>query len=67
VADCAGLAIERAQKADDEVTADLFIKTAHGLDRALWFLEATLEPAPEPKKKPEPEPDEAAAPEEAAA
>lgn len=43
VADCAGLAIERAQKIDDEVTADLFIKTAHGLDRALWFLEATLE------------------------
>jgi starvation-inducible DNA-binding protein len=67
VADCAGLAIERAQKVDDEVTADLFIKTAHGLDRALWFLEATLEPAPEPKKKPDPEPDEAAAPEEAAA
>jgi starvation-inducible DNA-binding protein len=67
VADCAGLAIERAQSVNDEVTADLFIKTAHGLDRALWFLEATLEPAPEPKKKPEPEPDEAAAPEEAAA
>ncbi len=67
VSDCAGLAIERAQKVDDEVTADLFIKTAHGLDRALWFLEATLEPAPEPKKQPEPEPDEAAAREEAAA
>jgi starvation-inducible DNA-binding protein len=46
VAECAGLAIERAQKVDDEVTADLFIKTAHGLDRALWFLEATLEPEP---------------------
>jgi len=46
VAECAGLAIGRAQKIDDEVTADLFIKTAHGLDRALWFLEATLEPAP---------------------
>lgn len=46
VADCAGLAIERAQNADDEVTADLFIKTAHGLDRALWFLEATLESGP---------------------
>jgi starvation-inducible DNA-binding protein len=67
VAECAGLAIERAQKVDDEVTADLFIKTSHGLDRALWFLEATLEPAPEPKKKPEPEPDETGAPEGAAA
>jgi hypothetical protein len=36
-------AIERAQEVDDEVTADLFIKTSHGLDRALWFLEATLD------------------------
>ena len=49
VAECAGMAIDRAQKADDEVTADLFIKTAHGLDRALWFLEATLESGPEPE------------------
>ena len=48
VGECAGLAIERAQKVDDEVTADLFIKTSHGLDRALWFLEATLEAEPEP-------------------
>jgi starvation-inducible DNA-binding protein len=67
VADCAGLAIERAQSVNDEVTADLFIKTAHGLDRALWFLEATLEAAPEPKQQPEPEPGEADVPEEAAA
>jgi starvation-inducible DNA-binding protein len=49
VGECAGLAIERAQKVDDEVTADLFIKTSHGLDRALWFLEATLEAEPEPR------------------
>ena len=49
VAECAGMAIDRAQKADDEVTADLFIKTALGLDRALWFLEATLESGPEPE------------------
>jgi starvation-inducible DNA-binding protein len=48
VGECAGLAIERAQKVDDEVTADLFIKTSHALDRALWFLEATLETEPEP-------------------
>ena len=60
VAECAGLAIERAQKVDDEVTADLFIKTAHGLDRALWFLEATLEPGPvEEQPAPAPDPDTA--------
>ncbi len=46
VGTCAGLAIARAQEIDDEVSADLFIKTAHGLDRGLWFLEATLEEAP---------------------
>ncbi len=54
VADCAGLAIERAQKVDDEVTADLFIKTAHDLDKALWFLEATLDSEPEPCCEEEP-------------
>jgi len=43
VGKCAGMAIERAQDVDDEVTADLFIKTSHCLDRALWFLEATLD------------------------
>jgi len=56
VGECAGLAIERSQETDDEVTADLFIKTAHGLDRALWFLEATLESEPvEEQAAPAPE------------
>ena len=52
VTDCAGLAIYRAQKFDDEVTADLFIKTAGDLDKALWLLEATLEPAPSREEEP---------------
>ncbi|MEK7952926.1 DNA starvation/stationary phase protection protein Dps [Luteolibacter soli] len=46
VTECAGLAIAQSQKAGDEVTADLFIKTSGELDKALWFLEATLETDP---------------------
>ena len=54
VTECAGLAIQRAQKEDDEITADLFIKTAHDLDKGLWFLEATLDSEPEPCGEEEP-------------
>lgn len=46
LSECAGMAIDRTQEIDDEVTTDLFIKTAQGLDQALWFLEATLAPLP---------------------
>lgn len=38
-----GRSIQKVQKLDDEVTADLFIEITASLDKTLWFLEAHLD------------------------
>ena len=45
MADSMRQAIKPAEKQGDAAIADLFTELSHGLDKALWFLEAHVQEA----------------------